>query len=74
LQNSPVYYASLIFAFNLDTEKYAATHKRIKENLKDYENFDFYQEYLKLFLTAVGSVAPEIELPNQQGVNVKLSS
>lgn len=74
LQNSPVYYASLIFAYNLDPEKFAATHQRIKENLKGYENFDFYQEYLKLFLTSIGSVAPEIELPNQQGVNVKLSS
>lgn len=74
LQNSPIYYASLIFAYNLDTEKYAATHKTLKESLKEYENYDFYNEYLKLFLTSIGSVAPDIDLPNQQGVNIKLSS
>lgn len=63
----------------LDPDKYFYVHEKVAETLKgEWANYAIGKEFLEAFskmkIVAIGSVAPEITLPNPNGVVVKLSS
>jgi peroxiredoxin len=54
---------------------YISTAEKLKKEWPDYQVTKDFAEYVEtLKVTAVGVMAPEIELPNQEGTMVKLSS
>jgi peroxiredoxin len=63
----------------LDADKYFYVYEKVAETLKgDWANYTIGKEFLgdvaKMKTVAIGSVAPEIELPNPSGAITKLSS
>lgn len=67
-------YSSLLFAFNLDIDKYSQTHDKLRKSLINYNDRELYKEYDAQFKLAIGSVPPEIEEQTPDGKVVKLSS
>ncbi len=70
---------SVLFAMSLDYGQYKKTHETLLNSLeKDFANNEFYQQYKTDFesklKTAIGSVPPEIALPDPDGKIIKLSS
>jgi peroxiredoxin len=56
-------------------ELYVSTAEKLKKEWPDYAVTKEFNEYVEtLKVTAVGVMAPEIELPNPEGTEVKLSS
>jgi len=54
---------------------YVSTAEKLKKEWPDYEVTKEFNEYVEILkVTAVGVMAPEIELPNPEGAIVKLSS
>jgi peroxiredoxin len=54
---------------------YVSTAEKLKKEWPDYEVTKEFNEYVEILkVTAVGVMAPEIELPNPEGTEVKLSS
>jgi peroxiredoxin len=56
-------------------ELYVSTAEKLKKEWPDYAVTKEFNEYVEtLKVTAIGVMAPEIELPNPEGTEVKLSS
>ncbi|MCF6366636.1 MAG: TlpA family protein disulfide reductase [Bacteroidales bacterium] len=73
--NSP---ACILFAGILGTEKYKDYHTKLSDGLKAYSGNSMVSDFIKqtnnIKNLSVGGEAPEIELKNPDGKNVKLSS
>lgn len=79
INSNPHSLAGLIFIDKLNIDKEFETYKKFNDNLtKTYPNNPFVEQFKltveKAASTAIGAVAPEIDLPSPSGKNIKLSS
>jgi len=71
--------ASLILIDELDIETYSETYKLVAKELKSYYDYNSYAKQFidkvnSIGLTSIGSVAPDINLTDEDGKYVSLSS
>ncbi len=72
-------FVSVLFAFNLDYDLYADTHRKLIASLEnDFIDDDLFKNYKSEFeattLTAIGSIPPDINLQDKDGKEVSLYS
>lgn len=77
IKQNPTSLASLVFIDELDIDTDFESYKILAEGLKDIEDNEMVDDLLSKVKSAgalaIGSEAPEIDLPTPQGENVKLS-
>lgn len=79
IKKNPNSLACLAAVGQLDPDNNIQTYEFVDENLsKQYPKFDgiksFHDQVVKLKTLAIGSVAPEITIPDKDGKNISLSS